>query len=187
MSWSSSLLLRITGKRSKALASARTTAGLYFLQSRGAAADVCWAAMEPSTTTHGTRFTILDAGRATVVDATIRGGRVLVSEGGVAALGWTLEARGLCRGSECVVVPAASALRDAAGIDLAELARLLDRPLAMDVEERAAALGASARTRAQALASLEAPDFSLPDLAGRRHSLREHRGKKVLLVVYASW
>ena len=32
-----------------------------------------------------------------------------------------------------------------------------------------------------------APDFTLPDLEGRLHSLSEHRGKKVLLVTWASW
>ena len=48
-------------------------------------------------------------------------------------------------------------------------------------------LGVSAEERAQALASLEAPDFTLPDLDGRPHSLSEHRGKKVFLVAYASW
>ena len=33
----------------------------------------------------------------------------------------------------------------------------------------------------------EAPDFTLPDAAGRLHRLSEHRGKKVLLVTWASW
>ena len=32
-----------------------------------------------------------------------------------------------------------------------------------------------------------APDFSLPDLHGRMHTLSAHRGKKALLIVYASW
>jgi peroxiredoxin len=50
-----------------------------------------------------------------------------------------------------------------------------------------AALAASAQERAARLARLEAPDFALPDLAGRVHRLSEHRGKKVLLIAYASW
>lgn len=62
-----------------------------------------------------------------------------------------------------------------------------DRPLAVDREEGVAYLGEPARVRATRLASLDAPDFSLPDLEGRVHSLSEHRGKKVLLVAYASW
>jgi len=50
-----------------------------------------------------------------------------------------------------------------------------------------AALGTAAADRAASLVSLEAPDFALPDLAGRLHTLSEHRGKKALLIAYASW
>jgi len=57
----------------------------------------------------------------------------------------------------------------------------------VDAEERAAYLGTAAAERAEQLGSLRAPDFSLPDLDGRTHSLGEQRGRKVLLVVYASW
>jgi len=32
-----------------------------------------------------------------------------------------------------------------------------------------------------------APDFALPDPSGRVHRLSDHRGKKVLLVTWASW
>ena len=39
----------------------------------------------------------------------------------------------------------------------------------------------------QGLASLTGPDFSLPDMAGKMHSLAEFRGKKILLVTWASW
>ena len=77
--------------------------------------------------------------------------------------------------------------RERRGVDLAAFAAALDRPLALDVAEGVAALGTAAADRAASLASLEAPDFSLPDLAGRRHTLSEHRGKKVLLIAYASW
>jgi cytochrome oxidase Cu insertion factor (SCO1/SenC/PrrC family) len=39
----------------------------------------------------------------------------------------------------------------------------------------------------QALSSLQAPDFTLPDAAGKPHSLSDFRGKKILLVTWASW
>ena len=68
-----------------------------------------------------------------------------------------------------------------------ELAARGDRPLAVDREERVACLGVAAPARVAALASLEAPDFTLPDLAGRPHTLSAHRGRKVLLVAWASW
>ena len=133
-------------------------------------------------------FTILDEGREVVVPATIDGGRVRVPAEAVhTALGWEFHGGQLCSDSMCVPVADAAALADERGIDLAALAAALDRPLAVDVAEWAAYLGVSAHERAQALSSLEAPDFTLPDLAGRLHSLSEHRGKKVLLVAYASW
>ena len=81
----------------------------------------------------------------------------------------------------------AATLSTADGIDLAALAELLSRPLALDVGERVAYLAASAAERGAQLATLRAPEFSLPDLGGRLHSLSDYRGKKVLLVAYASW
>ena len=73
------------------------------------------------------------------------------------------------------------------GIALAKRAEAAGRPVVVDLEEGAAFLGVSAQDRGKRLASLEAPDFTLPDLAGRSHSLAAQRGKKVFLVAYASW
>ena len=103
------------------------------------------------------------------------------------SLGWRLEAAGLCRGDTCVPVrPEHGLLRDD-GLDLRVLASLLERPLALDVDERMACLGASAAERGHRLRSLDAPEFTLPDLGGHSHSLSEHRGRKVLLLAWASW
>jgi hypothetical protein len=133
------------------------------------------------------RFTVIDDGRPVEVTGVVTGDRVWLPAADLEpALGWALTVEGLCRDGVCVprrVGPAAGEQ----GIDLAELAETLDRPLALDVAERAACLGVSATDRAGALASLTAPDFSLPDLDGRAHALSEHRGKKILLVAYASW
>ena len=76
---------------------------------------------------------------------------------------------------------------EADGIARATKAGASGRPVAIDREERAAYLGVSAADRARVLSSLEAPDFTLPDLDGRLHTLSAYRGKKVLLVAYASW
>lgn len=132
-------------------------------------------------------ITLIDDGTAHEVEATIKDGRVLLSTAGLAALGWELHPEGLCREGLCIPVPPDAALESSDGVDLATLARLLDRPLAADLDERAAYLGVSAGERHRALRSLVAPDFELPALDGRLHRLSEHRGKKVLLVAYASW
>lgn len=132
-------------------------------------------------------FTVIDEGRASQVDAEVDAGRVRLAPEDVArATGWVRKPEGLCRDEVCVPVREPGLERDGR-IDLEVLARTLGRPLALDVEESAAALGTSAAERGSRLASLAAPDFSLPDLSGRIHSLSEHRGTKVLLVVYASW
>jgi hypothetical protein len=103
------------------------------------------------------------------------------------SLGWRLEAAGLCRGDTCVPVrPEHGLLRDD-GVDLRALASLLERPLALDADERIACVGASAPERGHRLRSLDAPEFTLPDLGGHPHSLAEHRGRKVLLLAWASW
>ncbi len=103
------------------------------------------------------------------------------------SLGWQLKPEGLCRGEVCVPVRDRSKLVIDGAIDLSGFAETLGRPLAMDAAEGAAAIGTAATDRATQLASLEAPDFTLPDLAGKLHSLSDHRGKKVLLIAYASW
>jgi hypothetical protein len=133
-------------------------------------------------------FTLIDADRIAAVEARVAGGRVLLEPGPLKdAMGWEYHDGQLCSDAMCIPIAEEGALVRDGGIELAAFARALDRPLAVDVAERAACLGASARERAQALASQHAPDFTLPDLAGRSHSLSEQRGTKILLVAWASW
>jgi len=133
-------------------------------------------------------FTIIDDTRATAVEADVDDGCVLLTPGEVErALGWTLQPEGFCREDICVPVREGSGVISGDAVDLAAFADLLGRPLALDIDERAAALGESPLNRGNALTSLEAPDFTLPGLDGRPHSLSDHRGKKVFLAVWASW
>lgn len=133
-------------------------------------------------------FTLIDGDRVVTLQATIAGDSVRIAPDALrAATGWKLEPEGLCKDEACVPVRDRAALSDASGVDLGAFARALDRPLALDVAERAAALGTSAAERSARMATLEAPDFELNDLHGRRHRLSHHRGKKVLLIAYASW
>ena len=106
-----------------------------------------------------------------------------------AATGWVAKPEGLCRGPVCVPLPAGREREFADGgrIDLAALWRHLGQPVVHSDQGDAWVLAQSARDRAAALATLEAPDFALPDAAGRVHRLSEQRGKKVLLVTWASW
>jgi len=133
-------------------------------------------------------WTLIDDGNAIGIDASARDGAIRIPADALErALGWKLLDEGLCRAGVCVPVRDRAALTGDDGVDVGAVARLLERPLAVDVDERVLVLGASASDRATRLATMEAPDFTLPDLAGRLHSLRDQRGKKTLLVAWASW
>jgi len=134
------------------------------------------------------RFTLLDDGDAVLVDARVDDDRVLLSADEVArATGWELKPEGLCRDGLCVPLRDASVVTDDGSIDLQGFAAALRRPLAVDPVQSCAFLGVGATARGEKLRGMEAPDFTLPDLSGRTHSLREHHGRKVLLLAYASW
>jgi len=133
-------------------------------------------------------ITLIDGGRVTRVPARIQGSRVRIAPADLErGLGWTLKPQGLCKDDLCITLRERRGLLDEDGIDLAVFAQTTGLPLAVDAREGVAVLGESAAARGSRLASLEAPDFTLPDLTGQLHSLSQHRGKKVLLIAYASW
>ena len=133
-------------------------------------------------------LTLIDDGRTATAEGTVHGEAMRLAPGAVGkALGWELKPQGLCRGDTCVPVRDRAALVHDDGIDLVALAGLLDRPVALDASEGVAVFGTAAADRAQRLAAMEAPDFTLPDLQGQLHSLRDQRGKKTLLIAWASW
>jgi hypothetical protein len=99
--------------------------------------------------------------------------------------GWTLKPEGMCRDEFCV--PLAEDPRRDGRIDLAGFWRVLGHPVVSDQQGEVWVLGTAAESRATALAGLEAPDFTLPDLAGVPHRLSDLRGKKVFLTTWASW
>ena len=87
-------------------------------------------------------FTILDGVQVTKVDASVDGERVRIAADAVhAGLGWQLKPEGLCREGVCIPVRDRAALVSDDGLDLAVLAELLDRPLALDTAEKCASLG----------------------------------------------
>ncbi len=106
------------------------------------------------------------------------------------ATGFKLTRDGFCHGALCIPIPPgrdADFARADGSVNLAALARLRGQALVHDDDASVWALDASTAARSTTRASLEAPDFTLPDLSGRLHSLHEHRGKKVLLASWASW
>lgn len=97
------------------------------------------------------------------------------------ATGWRLGPEGLCRDERCVPFPNASP----DGIALADVARALGMPLVADQASGPWALGPEAG--GNALASAVLPEIELPDLDGTPFRLSSLRGRKVVLVAWASW
>jgi hypothetical protein len=107
--------------------------------------------------------------------------------------GWELKPEGVCKDEICVPVPDArrAALirseRAGTSFNLTEFARLIEQPFAHDEKNAVWYFGPAGWEWKTRLTSKEAPDFELPDLAGRMHTLSELRGKKVFLLFWASW
>jgi hypothetical protein len=103
-----------------------------------------------------------------------------------------LKPQGVCRDQLCFPVPKARSsefVRKDSGttfFNLLAFAQLVTQPVAHDGTLSTWYFGLRSDQR-EGLSSLQAPDFTLPDMAGKMHSLSDFRGKKVLLVTWASW
>jgi hypothetical protein len=103
-----------------------------------------------------------------------------------AATGFHLEPQGFCRGALCVPIPPSAKARfvDGTRVNVAALAEQLRRPVVHEAAHGVVSVGPEPESR---LAGAEAPDFTLPDFDGVQHSLAQYRGKKVLILSWASW
>jgi hypothetical protein len=122
------------------------------------------------------------------VDADAAGGGLWLSGDDLKRVsGWEFKPQGFCKGDVCVPIPDERKFVAGGRYNLAALANLLGQPVVTDEELRAWCFGEAASERKRMLTSLDAPDFSLPDLDGKMHSLSDYRGKKVFVVSWASW
>lgn len=125
---------------------------------------------------------IIDEGvRRTVTTAGLAGSVLIDPQ----ELDWSLKPEGLCQGDVCV--PRREIPIIDGRLELAELARLLGRPVVIDAARQVAALGMSASTRAEQLRSLIAPNFTLPGIDGGTVSLHDFDRRKRLLLAWSSW
>jgi hypothetical protein len=105
------------------------------------------------------------------------------------ATGLVLKPEGLCRDEVCIPLPMNAPeplLRDG-DFNISAFWRHMARPVVRDAQGETWLLGDSTDELRSRLISLEAPDFTLPDLEGRNHSLRDYRGTKIFLTAWASW
>ena len=103
------------------------------------------------------------------------------------ATGWTLKAEGLCKDEVCVPVRDTATMSDGASIDVAEFARVTDRKTVIDAARNVVALGEQASARAESMATLDAPNFTLPDINGNLVSLSDFAHRKKLKLAWSSW
>jgi hypothetical protein len=100
-----------------------------------------------------------------------------------------MKPEGFCKDDICVPTPPGKADRFVQGesINVSAFWDLMGKPAVRTADADVWLLGEGAGTRNDALLSLQAPDFTLPDLDGNLHSLSDYRGRRVLLITWASW
>jgi hypothetical protein len=107
--------------------------------------------------------------------------------------GWEVKPEGVCRDESCIPIPEDQAERLLRGeepsqeLNLAAFASYLGLPQARDRAGTVWSFGAAPLELRSNLAGLQAPDFTLPDIEGRMHSLSDYRGRKVFLLLWSSW
>ena len=106
-----------------------------------------------------------------------------------AATDWSLKPEGVCRGDVCVPLRRGRDTDFVADdrFNFVAFAHYLGQPVVRHAPSETCAIGEAPDVRSSSLRSLEAPDFTLPDMDGREHTLSDYRGRKVFLVSWASW
>ena len=100
------------------------------------------------------------------------------------ATGWKLEPQGACKDDRCVPLPGVEP--DAGGrFDVTTLAARLAMPVAHDETHGLWAVGPESGGRV--LDSARMPELVLPDFHGNAFDVASLRGRKVLLLAWASW
>ena len=96
-----------------------------------------------------------------------------------------LKPQGACRDDICI--PISADMTRGGYFNLTGFAKKIRQTVVADVDERVWSFGEIAPLRGAFLNSRVAPDFAVPDRSGRIVHLTDFRGKKVLLVTWASW
>ena len=99
--------------------------------------------------------------------------------------GFDVKPQGACRADVCIPIPKTLLRGD--WFDLTAFAKKVGEAVVPDVEARVWSLGEIPALRGGFLNSRVAPDVTVPDRRGRPVKLSDFRGKKVLLVTWASW
>jgi hypothetical protein len=100
------------------------------------------------------------------------------------ATGWEITPEGACKGAECVPTPGLTVGADGR-LDVREFAKHMGMPIAADDHHGLWALGPS--SGGHVLESAVLPELVLEDFDGNAFDVAILRGRKVLLLAWASW
>ena len=127
-------------------------------------------------------------------DALLTGGDLWVLPDDLTKINdFELKPQGACCGAICIPInrdATAGFVRQSDGheyFNLSKLARTLSEPVVAEADRGAFSFGEIPAVRTAMLETAVAPDFTLPDRTGKLVHLADFRGKKVLLVTWASW
>ena len=98
--------------------------------------------------------------------------------------GWQLKPEGACMGDRCVPMPENPVVVSGT-VDVRLVAGALGMPIVND--ELHGLYGVGPASGGPLLASATCPDFAFPDLAGNIFRLSSLRGRKIVVVSWASW
>jgi hypothetical protein len=96
-----------------------------------------------------------------------------------------LKPQGACRAEVCI--PVSKEMTRGRYFNLTAFARKIGQSFVADLDARVWSFGEIPMLRGPFVESRMAPDFVVPDRKGRPVRLSEFRGKKVLVVTWASW
>src|SRR5262249_26126737 len=96
-----------------------------------------------------------------------------------------LKPQGACRDDICIPIPAN--MTRGGYFNLSAFAKKVGQTVVADTDEGVWSLGEMQMLRGGFLKSRVAPEFALPDRRGHTVHLSDFKGKKVLLVTWASW
>jgi peroxiredoxin len=100
--------------------------------------------------------------------------------------GWTVKPEGACKGEHCVPLPR-EARRPGGSLDVVALAERLGMAQVVDQRRGVSAIGPESSVTGRMLTTAQAPELELPTFDGGTFRLSDLRGKRVLLLAWASW
>ena len=158
-----------------------------------AAIGIAFAASVHAADLKPTKATVLARENTLVIERALVGdGELLVPLENVEAItGFKVKPEGMCVDDLCIPIPANSSwITDHAGakyFNLMKFAAKMDQVYAVDAENSVWSFTAVPRAQTAPLMAGQAPDFALPDRTGKTVRLSDFRGKKVLIITWASW